>query len=95
MSAAKPRASSARPGLLGTPLFPDTGTDTAQGCNVYRNGFGSGHNEVLIKMGEQTLDLAFDATSTEELQRYVVIDPSVISEVDELSMPTTGCGAVS
>jgi hypothetical protein len=86
----------ASPGLLGTPLFPATGTETVQGCNVYRTGFGSGHNEVLIKMGEQTLDLAFDATSTDQLQRYVVIDPSgAISEVDELSMPTTGCGASS
>jgi hypothetical protein len=84
----------ARPGLLGTPLFPDTGTDAIQGCDVYWNGFGAGHNEVLIKVGGQSLNLVFDLTSMDQISRFVVITPDgSISEVDEHSMPTTGCGA--
>jgi hypothetical protein len=86
----------ARPGLLGTPLFPDTGTDTVAGCNVYLNSFGAGDNEVSIKLGDQSLDLVFDATSRDQIARYVAIDPNgAISEVDERSLPTAGCGASS
>jgi len=38
-------------------------------------------------------NIALDAGSTDQLQLYVVIDPSgAVSEVDQQSMPTAGCG---
>jgi hypothetical protein len=85
-----------RPGLLGTPLFPDTGTDRIEACNQYLNGFGAGHNEVSISAGDQTLSLVFNPSSTDQINRYVLIaSDGSITEVDQASMPTSGCGMIS
>lgn len=86
----------ARPGLLGNWLIPSTGTDSVEACNAYLNGFGVGHNEVTITTSHDTLNLVFNASSRDQDRRYVVIDPNgAISEVDEPSMPVTGCGTIS
>ncbi len=84
------------PGLLGTMWFPDTGTDTVQACNSYRRGLVAGPNLITIRVRDQSLALALDSTSNDEPARYVLISPEgSISEVDEQSMPTTGCGTIN
>ena len=79
-------------GLFGNTLLPDTGTDPIAGCAIYIRSFGAGHQEATVSLGDQSLRLTLDPTSTDELQRFVVIDPSgAISEVTQASMPAAPC----
>ena len=80
------------PGLLGTDLFPATGTEAIAGCEVYRRGFGEGHNVVRISANSNSLVLNLLATSSTATNWYVVIDANgTITQVDQSSNTERPC----
>ena len=80
------------PGLLGTDLFPSTGTDGFTGCEVYRRGFGEGHHVVLVSAGSNSLVLNLGVTAGSATNWYVVIDANgTITQVDQSSNTERPC----
>jgi hypothetical protein len=80
------------PGLLGTDLFPATGTEAVAGCEVYRRGFGEGHHVVRISADSNSLVLNLEATADSATNWYVVIDANgTITQVDQSSNTERPC----
>ena len=80
------------PGLLGTDLFPATGTDALAGCEVYHRGFHEGHHVVRISAGSNSLVLNLEATSNTARNWYVVIDANgTVTQVDQSSNTERPC----
>jgi len=80
------------PGLLGTDLFPATGTEGVAGCEVYRRGFGEGHHVVRVSAGSNSLVLNLEVTAGDATNWYVVIDASgTITQVDQSSNTERPC----
>jgi hypothetical protein len=81
-------------GLLGTRLLPSTGTDSIDGCGRYKRTFGAGHTEVTITTATHKMTIPFDAGRDDQQTHYFQIaSDGAISETDEGSVPSIGCGS--
>lgn len=82
------------PGLFGTPLLGESGTEPVRPCELYARGFAPGTQDITVSIGGTPKSWVLDAPGSGQVVLFIVIGrDGTISEVPADQAPASPfCG---